>query len=94
MSGDTQPQTVATRQGESIAIVVADAPDANTGKLVHAQISTTPFAKGETALIPQVARYTLGDDDALTLVTTSMAIPLLTNEFGLRAIMCDFAPRS
>jgi CpeS-like protein len=69
MSGDIQPPTATTQQGESIAIVVADTPDTNTGKLYHAQISATPFAKGAT-LTPQVARYTLGDDDALTLVTT------------------------
>ncbi len=69
ISGDTQPQTATNRQGESIAIVVAAAASAHTGQLFHARTSATPFAKADPVRSPQVARYTLGDDDALTLVT-------------------------
>jgi CpeS-like protein len=59
LSWDSQPQSPTNRQGESIAIAIPDAPDSNTGKLFHAIGAATP----------QVARYTMGDDDALTLVS-------------------------
>jgi CpeS-like protein len=61
VSWDTQPQNTTTPQGESIAIAIPDAPAANTGKFVH-QI-------GGSNLPPQVARYSLGDDNALTFIT-------------------------
>jgi CpeS-like protein len=58
---DTPLQTAGNQQGESIAIAVPDAPAARTGKFVS-------FSGGDDRS-PQVARYTLGDDDAFTLVT-------------------------
>ncbi len=58
---DAQTQNPANQQGESIAIAIPDAPEARTGKLVHAS-STNDKS-------PQVARYTMGDDNALTLIT-------------------------
>jgi hypothetical protein len=58
---DTHPQNSTNRQGESIAIVSADLPTANTGRLFQS-------ANGNNRS-PQVVRYTMGDDDALTLVT-------------------------
>jgi hypothetical protein len=57
---DAQPQT-ANQQGESIAISIPDSPAAQTGRLF--------YTVSGNAKLPQVARYTLGDDDALTLVT-------------------------
>jgi CpeS-like protein len=58
---DTQPQSSTNRQGESIAIAIADANAANTGKLIHA-------TSGDAGA-PRFARYALGDDEALTLIT-------------------------
>jgi hypothetical protein len=58
---DTPTQTTPNQQGESIALAISDAPESNTGKLVHASSSN-----GKS---PQVARYTMGDDNALTLIT-------------------------
>ena len=60
ISWDTQPQST-TPQGESIAIAIPDAPAATTGKFYH-------HTSGNTRP-PQVAQYTLGDDNALTFVT-------------------------
>jgi CpeS-like protein len=57
---DTPTQTPPNQQGESIAIAIPDSPAATTGKLVYL---------GKNARDSQVARYTMGDDDALTLVT-------------------------
>ena len=62
LSWDTQLQSSGNQQGETIAILVPDAPAAKTGKLFHID--------RQNAQLPQ-ARYTLGDDDALTLVTTA-----------------------
>jgi hypothetical protein len=59
---DTPTQATPNQQGESIALAIPDAPEARTGKLVHASSSN-----GKS---PQFARYTMGDDNALTLVTT------------------------
>ena len=59
---DTQPQSTGNQQGESIAISVSDSPESRTGKLFH-------LTNGNNVRSPQVARYTMGDDDALTLVT-------------------------
>jgi CpeS-like protein len=61
LSWDNQPQSPTNRQGETIAISVPDATAVNTGKLFHA-------TSGD-ASSPRVARYTLGDDEALTLIT-------------------------
>ena len=59
VSWDNQPQNPASQQGETIVISVPDLPEGNTGKLFRASNGTAP----------QVARYQMGDDDALTLVT-------------------------
>jgi hypothetical protein len=66
LAWDTQPQSPTNRQGETIAIAVPDATTANTGKLFHA-------TSGD-AHAPQVASYTMGDDDALTLITAGEQI--------------------
>jgi hypothetical protein len=66
ISWDPQPQTAANQNGESIAIAVADAPAAKTGKLFYAPKLSSP---GTAASTPRSVKYTLGDDDALTLVT-------------------------
>jgi CpeS-like protein len=58
---DTPTKNSPNQQGESIAIAIPDAPEANSGKLFH---TSTTNAKSL-----QVAQYTMGDDDALTLVT-------------------------
>ena len=58
VSWDTQPQNATTPQGESIAIMIPDAPTANAGKFFH-------LTSGKSHL----AQYALGDDNALTLVT-------------------------
>jgi CpeS-like protein len=58
---DNQPQIPTNRQGETIAIAIADPTAINTGKLIHG-------TSGD-ASAPQVASYALGDDEALTLVT-------------------------
>jgi hypothetical protein len=57
---DTHPQTAPNRRGERIAILVPDAPAAKVGKLLQSD------SKGEAA---QVGRYTMGTDNALTLIT-------------------------
>jgi CpeS-like protein len=61
ISWDTQPQNPANQQGETIVIVVPDRSTDRTGRLFRA-------ANG-TITTPEIAKYTLGDDDALTLVT-------------------------
>jgi CpeS-like protein len=58
---DAQTQNPANQQGESIALAVSDAPEANTGRLIHAAT-----AGGNS---PQIAQYAMGDDNALTLIT-------------------------
>jgi CpeS-like protein len=58
ISWDNQLQNSANPQGESIAIAIPDASAASTGKFFSS-----------TSGKSQVAQYTLGDDDALTLVT-------------------------
>jgi hypothetical protein len=58
---DTSPQNVGNQQGEKIAISIPDSPQARTGKFFH--------LTGGNTQSPQLARYTIGDDDALTLVT-------------------------
>ncbi len=61
VSWDTQPQSPGNQQGETIAILAPDAPQSHTGKLFyHRSNSSQPY---------EVARYVMGDDDALTLVT-------------------------
>lgn len=60
---DTPTKNQPNQQGESIAIAVADTPAARTGRLFH---TSTTSAKSL-----QVAQYAMGDDDALTLVTTT-----------------------
>jgi hypothetical protein len=66
ISWDTPTQNAANPTGESIAIAIPDSSTANTGKFFH-------ITSGK-ALPTQVASYTLGDDDALTLVTTTAQI--------------------
>ena len=63
IAGDTQIQNAPNQQGESIAIAIPDAPVANTGQLFHVSTSN--------AKTLQIAQYTMGDDDALTLVTAA-----------------------
>ena len=65
VSWDPQPQMAAAQNGESIAIAIADAPAAKTGKLFYAP----KFSSPGTAPTPRSVQYALGDDDALTLVT-------------------------
>lgn len=55
---DAQPQNAANQQGETIIIVIPEAPGATQGKLIRSHQST-----------PLVATYTFGDDNALNLVT-------------------------
>ncbi len=57
---DTPTKNSPNQQGESIAIAIADTPEASAGRLFHTS---------STAKSLQVARYVMGDDDALTLVT-------------------------
>ncbi len=59
MQWDAGQQSTTNQQGESIAIIVPDMPGASTGKLFRST-TTTPIA----------INYSLGADDALTLVTT------------------------
>lgn len=59
---DNSSQTAPNQQGESIAIAISDSPESSTGKLFH---TSTGNAKSL-----QIAQYMMGDDDALTLVTT------------------------
>ncbi len=66
ISWDTPAQNAANPTGESIAIAIPDSPTANTGKFLH-------ITSGNT-LPPQVASYALGDDDALTFVTTTAQV--------------------
>jgi hypothetical protein len=58
---DTPTQTAPNQQGELIAIVIPDSPAAKTGRLFHASTSNAKSL--------EIAQYTMGDDDALTLVT-------------------------
>ncbi|WP_310486690.1 phycobiliprotein lyase [Chamaesiphon sp. VAR_69_metabat_338] len=58
---DTQPQSPTNRQGETIAISVPDATTIDTGKLI--------YATSGDASAPRVASYTLGEDEALTLIS-------------------------
>jgi CpeS-like protein len=58
---DTPTKNSPNQQGESIAIAIADTPEAMAGRLFHTSTSNSQSHK--------VARYTMGDDDALTLVT-------------------------
>ncbi|MCY7368518.1 MAG: phycobiliprotein lyase [Chamaesiphon sp.] len=60
---DTPTKNSPNQQGESIAIAIADTPEAKTGRLFHTSSSNAKSL--------QVAQYTMGDDDALTLVTSS-----------------------
>jgi CpeS-like protein len=64
---DTPLQNTGNQQGESIAIALPDAPAARTGKFVY-------VVTGGNVRSPQFARYTLGDDDALTFVTEHESI--------------------
>jgi CpeS-like protein len=57
---DAQTQNPANQQGESIALAVPAAPESRSGKLIHASTSS--------GNAPQIAQYTLGDDQALTLI--------------------------
>jgi CpeS-like protein len=61
MQWDIQPQNTTNQQGAAIAILIPDAPGSTAGKLFRSidgsKTSPTPI------------RYTLGNDDALTLVT-------------------------
>jgi CpeS-like protein len=59
MQLDAGQQTTIDRQGESIAIIVPDSPGASTGKLFKSD-ATNSIA----------VNYSLGEDDALTIVTT------------------------
>jgi CpeS-like protein len=59
MQWDAGQQSTTNQQGESIAIIVPDTPESNTGKLFRSA-TTTPIS----------VDYSLGADDALTLVTT------------------------
>jgi hypothetical protein len=58
---DAQTQNPANQQGESIALAIPAAPASNAGRLIHASTNS--------GNAPQIAQYTLGDDNALTLVT-------------------------
>jgi CpeS-like protein len=58
MQWDAGQQSTANQQGESIAILVPDAPGSSAGKLFRSSASA-----------PVAVQYTLGDDDALTLVS-------------------------
>ena len=55
---DAQPQNAANQQGETIVVSIPATADARYGKLIRT-----------TAATPIIAAYTLGDDDALNLVT-------------------------
>jgi hypothetical protein len=57
---DAQSQTTTNQQGTAIAILIPDAPASNTGKLFR--------SIGGSVTSPIAIRYSLGDDDALTLV--------------------------
>jgi CpeS-like protein len=59
---DTPTKNSPNQQGESIAIAIADTPEAKSGKLLHVSTGNSQSY--------QVARYMMGDDDALTLVTS------------------------
>jgi hypothetical protein len=60
---DTSNLSPANQQGELIAIAIPDAPTTTTGKFCYLNLT------GGNSHPAQVARYTIGDDDALTLVT-------------------------
>ncbi len=55
---DAQPQNAANQQGETIVVSIPETPAARQGKLIRS-----------TTAAPIIAQYTLGDDDALNLVT-------------------------
>ncbi len=59
MQWDAGQQSTSNQQGESIAIIIPDTPGSSTGKL---------FRSGTTT--PVAVNYSLGEDDALTLITT------------------------
>jgi hypothetical protein len=61
MQWDAQSQNTANQQGAAIAILIPDALGSSVGKLFRS------ISGSETN--PVAVRYTLGDDDALTLVT-------------------------
>jgi CpeS-like protein len=61
ISWDTHSQNPANQQGETILIACADLPTATTGKLFQS-VSGSDRS-------PQAVRYTMGEDNALTLVT-------------------------
>jgi CpeS-like protein len=58
---DATTQNPANQQGESIALAVPTTPESRSGRLIH-----TSTSNGNS---PQIAQYTIGDDNALTLVT-------------------------
>jgi hypothetical protein len=58
---DAQQQSQVNQQGEEIVIAIPSQPIANTGKLFR---TVSGAAKS-----PILARYSMGDDNALTLVT-------------------------
>ncbi len=58
MQWDAGQQSTSNQQGESIAIIIPDTPGSSTGKL---------FRSGTTT--PVAVNYSLGEDDALTLIT-------------------------
>lgn len=57
---DSHPQTSPNRRGERVVVFVPDAPAAKTGKLLQSD------GKSEA---PQIGKYMMGEDNALTLVT-------------------------
>jgi CpeS-like protein len=65
LSWDIASLSPANQQGESIAIAIPDAPTATTGKFCYLNLT------GGNSHPSQIARYTIGDDDALTLVTVN-----------------------
>jgi hypothetical protein len=65
ISWDMANPSPASQQGESIAIPIPDALTAKTGKLWYLTGTNRP---------PQTVRYTMGDDDALTIVTDTESI--------------------
>jgi CpeS-like protein len=69
VSWDTHPQNSASPQGETISISVPDRAGSNTGQLFHLTNTPTRFPTGAAAPTVRVARYQMGDDNALTLVT-------------------------
>ena len=66
---DAQQQSPANQQGTSIVIVVPDRVGANSGTLFRTNI-------GSASTAPIAAKYILGEDNALTLVTEDNQIHL------------------